>query len=87
MRETLRTRLVYSELLWWVQLFHGGRRGDESRDTHCSMMCFALSFIRPKLSVVVVKKRINTRIFHDSRGLNNPPPGTVIDTEVTKPEW
>ena len=51
------------------------------------MMCFALSFIRPKLSVVVVKKRINTRIFHDSRGLNNPPPGTVIDTEVTKPEW
>ena len=42
----------------------------------------------PKFAVVVVKKRINTRIFlRDQGGLTNPPPGTVIDTEVTKPEW
>ncbi|TSO88073.1 Piwi-like protein 1 [Bagarius yarrelli] len=42
----------------------------------------------PKLSVVVVKKRIASRFFAllDGR-LGNPPPGTVIDTEVTRPEW
>ncbi|XP_026877877.2 piwi-like protein 1 isoform X1 [Electrophorus electricus] len=42
----------------------------------------------PKLSVVVVKKRIATRFFARLDGkLANPPPGTVIDTEVTRPEW
>ena len=41
----------------------------------------------PKFAVVVVKKRINTRVFLDEGGLTNPPPGTIIDTEVTKPEW
>ncbi|XP_036382657.1 piwi-like protein 1 isoform X3 [Megalops cyprinoides] len=42
----------------------------------------------PKLSVVVVKKRISTRFFARIDGkLANPPPGTVIDTEVTRPEW
>ncbi|MCJ8735396.1 hypothetical protein PDJAM_G00246210 [Pangasius djambal] len=42
----------------------------------------------PKLSVVVVKKRIASRFFAllDVK-LGNPPPGTVIDTEVTRPEW
>ncbi|XP_026801499.1 piwi-like protein 1 [Pangasianodon hypophthalmus] len=42
----------------------------------------------PKLSVVVVKKRIASRFFAllDAK-LGNPPPGTVIDTEVTRPEW
>lgn len=43
---------------------------------------------RPKVSVVVVTKRISTRFFHLLRGkVSNPPPGTVIDTEVTRPEW
>lgn len=43
---------------------------------------------RPKFTVLVVKKRINTRIFHNLQGeLKNPPPGTVVDDEVTKPEW
>lgn len=43
---------------------------------------------RPKFTVIVVKKRINTRIFHNVQGeLKNPPPGTVVDDEVTKPEW
>lgn len=42
----------------------------------------------PKLSVVVVKKRIATRFFANIGGkTTNPVPGTVIDTEVTRPEW
>nr|XP_020644546.1 piwi-like protein 1 [Pogona vitticeps]XP_020644547.1 piwi-like protein 1 [Pogona vitticeps]XP_020644548.1 piwi-like protein 1 [Pogona vitticeps] len=42
----------------------------------------------PKLTVIVVKKRLNNRFFADIGGrLQNPPPGTVIDTEVTRPEW
>ncbi|KAM4616451.1 piwi-like protein 1 isoform 1-T1 [Polymixia lowei] len=42
----------------------------------------------PKLTVVVVKKRVSTRFFaHIDGKLSNPPPGTVIDTEVTRPEW
>ncbi|XP_075119109.1 piwi-like protein 1 [Leptodactylus fuscus] len=42
----------------------------------------------PKLTVVVVKKRINARFFAIFSGrLQNPPPGTVVDTEVTRPEW
>ncbi|XP_037537105.1 piwi-like protein 1 [Nematolebias whitei] len=42
----------------------------------------------PKLSVVVVKKRISSRFFTQIGGkMTNPPPGTVIDTEVTRPEW
>uniref|UniRef100_A0A673CNS0 Piwi-like protein 1 n=1 Tax=Sphaeramia orbicularis TaxID=375764 RepID=A0A673CNS0_9TELE len=42
----------------------------------------------PKLSVVVVKKRINTRFFYRGNGkVSNPPPGTVVDTDVTRPEW
>uniref|UniRef100_A0A8B9HVV6 Piwi-like protein 1 n=1 Tax=Astyanax mexicanus TaxID=7994 RepID=A0A8B9HVV6_ASTMX len=42
----------------------------------------------PKLTVVVVKKRIASRFFARIDGkLTNPPPGTVIDTEVTRPEW
>ncbi|KAM5194696.1 piwi-like protein 1 [Mantella aurantiaca] len=42
----------------------------------------------PKLSVIVVKKRINTRFFANLGGrLQNPPPGTIVDVEVTRPEW
>nr|DBA32427.1 TPA: hypothetical protein GDO54_000221 [Pyxicephalus adspersus] len=42
----------------------------------------------PKLTVVVVKKRINARFFAVQGGrLQNPPPGTIVDTEVTRPEW
>ncbi|XP_060081293.1 piwi-like protein 1 [Ylistrum balloti] len=41
-----------------------------------------------KIAVVVVKKRINSRFFAKAgRTYTNPVPGTVIDTEVTKPEW
>ncbi|KAM3939929.1 piwi-like protein 1 [Leptodactylus fuscus] len=42
----------------------------------------------PKLSVIVVKKRISTRFFANLSGkLQNPPPGTIVDLEVTRPEW
>ncbi|XP_063807044.1 piwi-like protein 1 isoform X1 [Pseudophryne corroboree] len=42
----------------------------------------------PKLTVIVVKKRINARFFGYFGGrLQNPPPGTVVDIEVTRPEW
>lgn len=42
----------------------------------------------PGFTFIVVKKRINSRFFERSeRGITNPPPGTVIDTEATRPEW
>ncbi|XP_071789596.1 piwi-like protein 1 [Asterias amurensis] len=42
----------------------------------------------PKVVVIVVKKRINNRFFMQSRsGLSNPPPGTVIDSVVTRPDF
>uniref|UniRef100_A0A8C6V1H9 Piwi-like RNA-mediated gene silencing 1 n=1 Tax=Neogobius melanostomus TaxID=47308 RepID=A0A8C6V1H9_9GOBI len=42
----------------------------------------------PKLSVVVVKKRINSRFFaHINGKVSNPPPGTIVDSAVTRPEW
>lgn len=43
---------------------------------------------QPKCSVIVVKKRINSRFFaRAGQNLANPPPGTCIDKTVTKPEW
>lgn len=38
--------------------------------------------------MVVVKKRISSRFFARIEGnTTNPPPGTVIDSDVTRPEW
>ncbi len=38
--------------------------------------------------MVVVKKRINARFFaRVGNNVTNPMPGTVVDNEVTKPEW
>ena len=46
---------------------------------------------RPHFTFIVVKKRINARFFLENerrgRQLENPPPGTVIDDEVTRPDW
>ncbi|KAF7669169.1 hypothetical protein LDENG_00236060 [Lucifuga dentata] len=42
----------------------------------------------PKLTVVVVKKRISCRLFaHINGKVSNPPPGTIVDSAVTRPEW
>ncbi|XP_023249891.1 piwi-like protein 1 [Seriola lalandi dorsalis] len=42
----------------------------------------------PKLSVVVVKKRISCRFFaHINGKVTNPLPGTIVDSDVTRPEW
>ncbi|KAL3877253.1 hypothetical protein ACJMK2_034986 [Sinanodonta woodiana] len=42
----------------------------------------------PTMAVVIVQKRINTRIFlKTSREMQNPPPGTVVDHTITRREW
>eukprot|EP01097_Dermamoeba_algensis_P011811 TRINITY_DN92_c0_g1_i6.p1 TRINITY_DN92_c0_g1~~TRINITY_DN92_c0_g1_i6.p1 ORF type:complete len:708 (-),score=135.14 TRINITY_DN92_c0_g1_i6:114-2237(-) len=43
----------------------------------------------PKLSFVVVKKRIHTRLIlkKSDNTYDNPPPGTLVDTDVTTPNW
>lgn len=49
--------------------------------------CLFLS-CSPRLTVIVVKKRVGARFFAEiGGGLRNPPPGTVVDTVVTRPEW
>lgn len=53
--------------------------------TH-NLILLHVSF-RPKFAVVVVKKRISARIFAKQGGLVNPPPGTIVDNTITKPEW
>ncbi|XP_053999069.1 piwi-like protein Ago3 isoform X1 [Hylaeus anthracinus] len=40
---------------------------------------------QPTLTVVIVHKRINTRLFTKaSKDLQNPPPGTIVDSHITK---
>jgi len=42
----------------------------------------------PKLTVVVVSKRINVKFFSgDKKALGNPPPGSVLDHLATRPNW
>lgn len=50
---------------------------------------FVTVLSRPKFSVVIVKKRISARLFHkaDDGSLGNPPPGTVVDTDITRKKW
>ena len=43
---------------------------------------------KPKLAVVVVQKRISTRIFsRGGTGYENPPPGTILDHTITRKGW
>jgi len=43
---------------------------------------------KPKFAMIIVKKRVSTRLFHAQRGnYTNPPPGTIVDTAVVRPEW
>ncbi|XP_078078916.1 piwi-like protein 4 [Mustelus asterias] len=42
----------------------------------------------PKVTIIVVRKKSTCRFFADVNGmLQNPPIGTVIDNEATRPEW
>ncbi len=53
--------------------------------------CFATfgDDYQPKMAVIVVQKRISTRIFSRGgpKGLSNPPPGTVVDHTITRRGW
>lgn len=41
-----------------------------------------------KFAMIIVKKRIATRLFAKSQnGYFNPRPGTVVDTEITRPRF
>ncbi len=42
----------------------------------------------PKITLVIVKKRHNTRFFvrDPNTGMNNVQPGTIIDTDIVHPE-
>uniref|UniRef100_A0A8C5T1I4 Piwi like RNA-mediated silencing 4 n=1 Tax=Laticauda laticaudata TaxID=8630 RepID=A0A8C5T1I4_LATLA len=43
---------------------------------------------RPKMTLIIVKKKCLSRFYVESNGgLRNPPVGTVIDTEATQPSW
>ena len=45
------------------------------------------SFEPPKLTFIVVSKRISARFFHPANNkILNPPSGTVVDDVVTLPE-
>ena len=43
----------------------------------------------PKMTILVVQKRISTRIFKrgGAQGLSNPPPGAVVDHTITRKGW
>jgi len=43
---------------------------------------------KPRLCFIVVKKRIHTRLFDKTDGtLQNPPPGTIVDTDCVHKDW
>ncbi|BFZ18410.1 hypothetical protein BsWGS_21449 [Bradybaena similaris] len=43
---------------------------------------------KPSFAFVIVKKRINTRLFaHNNNQVSNPLPGTLVDSHITKPDW
>ncbi|ELK27885.1 Piwi-like protein 4 [Myotis davidii] len=53
-----------------------------------SSVAEASSNTSSKLSVIVVRKRCMPRFFMEqNRTLQNPPLGTVVDSEATRPEW
>ena len=42
----------------------------------------------PKFAMIIVKKRVSTRLFQVAGSqYANPPPGTIVDSVVTRPEW
>ncbi|KAK8766380.1 hypothetical protein V5799_006841 [Amblyomma americanum] len=52
-----------------------------------SMRKARLESVQHKLAFVVVTRHISTRSYLSNReNVTNPPPGTVVDSEVTRPE-
>lgn len=52
--------------------------------------CFKeIGSYEPRFAFIIVTKRINTRLFEKvgPGRLQNPRPGTVADSEITRPEW
>uniref|UniRef100_A0A672IZP5 Piwi-like RNA-mediated gene silencing 2 n=1 Tax=Salarias fasciatus TaxID=181472 RepID=A0A672IZP5_SALFA len=41
----------------------------------------------PKLTFIVVQKRISTTLYSTARGIGPPPPGTVLDHTLTSQNW
>jgi aubergine-like protein len=57
------------------------------QEVKAARKCFASLNISTKLTYIVVLKRINTRLFTKSGPtLNNPIPGTVVDSVITEPD-
>ncbi|KAG1661158.1 Piwi-like protein Ago3 [Nymphon striatum] len=52
-----------------------------------SLKCFGSDY-NPSLTIIIVQKRINARMFLNNRnGLENPSPGSVLDHTVTRKHW
>lgn len=52
------------------------------------ILLFAFLVPSTKLSVIVVRKKCLLRFFMElNRSVQNPPLGTVVDSEATRPEW
>ncbi|ESO83925.1 hypothetical protein LOTGIDRAFT_210915 [Lottia gigantea] len=51
--------------------------------------CFAhFPNYNPNMALVIVQKRINTRLFLKGRNeMENPPPGSVMDHSITRRDW
>ncbi|KAG1699654.1 Piwi-like protein 1 [Nymphon striatum] len=52
-----------------------------------SLKCFGSDY-NPSLTIIIVQKRINARMFlNNGNGLENPSPGSVLDHTVTRKHW
>ena len=61
------------------------------KDHEVAQLKSAISEYNPNIArfaMIIVKKRVSTRLFYQSKGgISNPLPGTIVDTKVTRPEF
>ena len=61
------------------------------RTTFMLNLCLLSLSSSPNLAVIVVKKRINTRLYKPGESprdaVTNPPPGIIVDSVITRPMW
>lgn len=56
--------------------------------SHSLSLFFVFLVPSSKLSVIVVRKKCMSRFFTEvNHTIQNPPLGTVVDSEATRPEW